>query len=889
MKFSIKWATVRAVIVIISLAFLTIPPTDAQRDPLPLPPAPEDSANIWAVTLLPGANPDEVAARMGLINGGAIPGTPNTYAFRQIGRVERANAETMQALNTGIVLSPEVVAVVQQELLDRTTRIPSDPGYANQWHLNNTGQFNSTAGNDINVVAAWNLGYTGNGVVVASVDDGLWRINPDIAANYLGSASWDFGQHDDDPSGGGHGTSVGGVMAAVDNNTCGVGAAYNAKLAGIRLLNASTDSNEAQALSNSFSRVYTPSVGSPRTVSFAPIDIFNNSWGPLDYGYHLEGPGPLTQAALADGIENGRGGLGSIYVWAAGNGGDNDSVNADGYANSRYTIAVAATTNHGIRSYYSEHGSPILINAPSDGGSASIHTTGGNSSGCTSGFGGTSSASPLAAGVIALMLEANPSLTWRDVQHVLVHSAERNDPAHAGWVMNGAGLYFNHYYGFGRIDAGAAVTLANSWVNVAPEVTADSGRLTVNAAIPDGVSGNQAGAWVTRTFNVTQNIEIESVDVVFDADHTWRGDLQVELISPLGMKSVLMNGRRYDNRDDYRDDSNGNVWRFGSVAHWGEMSTGTWTIRVRDLRKHPEDGPNTGTFKSWRLKVHGTASGSTQITHQPASSHVLFDESVTVSIEAGGGEPLSYQWYNGVTGDTSNPIPGATSSSYVTAPVQSNMQVWVRVTGSESSMDSATSTLTVVNEVAMLADERLNDTGFNDWKVSNKEARIVCGKQYASASCALKLTNSMPAHTTLTQRAPLGQYPWTFRAGDMLKVTGIFKASKGINARLRLMIDYESPKASAIFSKKVKASAIFSKKIIVKAGWKPLEILHVIDRTDIQKIRVRLKDKSTVIGAKMWADDIQLVHMRGGALGTETTNSQLLPPPDAPEDFRGQN
>jgi subtilisin family serine protease len=870
MKFDYKHPVARVVIVLISLILLAVPPTLAQRDPLPLPPSPEDRANVWAVTLVPGASPDAVAARMGLINGGAIPGTPNTYAFREPGIVGRAETETMQAMSAGLATSPDVVVAVQQELLERTTRVPSDPGYTNQWHLNNTGQFGGIANNDVNVEAAWAQGYTGAGVVVASVDDGLWHNNPDLTANYLSSASWDFGEHNPDPSGGWHGTSVGGVMAAVDNGACGVGAAYNADLAGVRILNAPTDANEAQALSNSFENI-------ANSISFAPIDIFNNSWGPHDDGTRLEGPGPLTEAALADGVASGRGGLGSIYVWAAGNGGNNDSVNADGYANSRYTIAVAASNDQGQRSAYSEHGSPILINAPSDDyGRPGIRTTAGSSSGCTTAFGGTSSASPLAAGVIALMLEANPTLTWRDVQHILVHSAEQNDPADESWDTNGAGLPFSHYYGFGRIDAGAAVALADTWVSVAPETSLDSGTMTVNTPIPDGLSPSQPGPWVTSTFNVTQNVRIEAVDVFFDADHGWRGDLQVELISPSGMTSVLMHGRTFDDGNNY------NMWRFGTVAHWDEASLGTWTIRVRDLRTHASS-PNTGTFKSWRLKIYGTVSGSTVITRQPTSTEVLFDESVSLSIEATGGEPITYQWYTGPSGDTSNPIPGATSSTYTTPPLQSDLQVWVRATGSETSIDSAPSALTVINEVAMLADERFNDTGFNDWTASNNEARIICGKQYASASCSLKLKNTMAGATSVTQRVPVGQYPWSWRVGDTLKVTGMFKASAGVDARLRLMIDYTSPEELALFSKKV----------IVQAGWQPLEIVHVIDRTDIRRIRVRLKDKSTVIGAKMFADDIQLVHQRGSgarmAAPYETTGEQLLPPPAAPAEFRGGN
>ena len=87
------------------------------------------------------------------------------------------------------------------------------------------------------------------------------------------------------------------------------------------------------------------------------IDIYSNSWGPSDDGATLSGPGPLTLAAMEDGVYNGRGGLGNIYTWAAGNGlqSDDDS-NADGYTNSRFTIAVTAVDHNGEQSYYAEPG-----------------------------------------------------------------------------------------------------------------------------------------------------------------------------------------------------------------------------------------------------------------------------------------------------------------------------------------------------------------------------------------------------------------------------------------------------------------------------------------------------------------------------------------------------
>ena len=203
------------------------------------------------------------------------------------------------------------------------------------------------------------------------------------------------------------------------------------------------------------------------------IDIYSNSWGPFDDGNRLEGPGPITIAAIENSIYNGRSGLGNIYTWAAGNGLEaNDNSNYDGYASLRYAIAVSAITHYGDQSGYSEPGANILVTAHSNGGTpvyegittTDITGTGGYSGGdVTHDFGGTSSATPLVSGVIALILESNPDLTWRDVQNILVHSSRKNDANDSSWFVNGGGLTVSHKYGFGAVDAGAAVSLAENW------------------------------------------------------------------------------------------------------------------------------------------------------------------------------------------------------------------------------------------------------------------------------------------------------------------------------------------------------------------------------------------------------------------------------------------
>jgi subtilisin-like proprotein convertase family protein len=478
-----------------------------------------------------------------------------------------------------------------------TRLIPNDPLFSQQWHLRNTGQSGGTAGEDIRVTTAWDR-VRGSGVVIGIVDDGLQSSHPDLSGRYLSALSYDFNGNDSNPSPGSgddHGTAVAGIAAATGGNGIGVsGVAPAASLAGLRLVAAATtDAEEAEGL----------------TYRMQEIDIYNNSWGPDDSGDNLEAPGPLTRAAFENGVANGRGGLGSIYVWAAGNGLEaDDNVNYDGYANSRYTIAVTAVDDDGRQAYYAEPGAPILVAAPGGGLTADLTTTDRTgSAGYSSGdyatdFGGTSAAAPVVSGVVALMLEANPELSWRDVQHVLVESARKNHLTDAGWSQNGAGKWVNHKYGFGMVDAEAAVDLAETWTPVAEEVSAASGTITVGRSIPDN---NAAG--ITSSFTVGGDITVEWVEVVLSATHSYRGDLEVILVSPAGTESVLA---------EVRSDAGNNYsnWRFTSARHWGEEAAGEWTLRVAD-----RSSSDTGSFNSWSLDVYGTG----QLAEPPPGSRVV--------------------------------------------------------------------------------------------------------------------------------------------------------------------------------------------------------------------------------------------------------------------------
>ena len=269
----------------------------------------------------------------------------------------------------------------------------------------------------------------------------------------------------------------------------------------------------------------------------------------------------------------------------------------DGFVNSRYTIAVAASTNLGAASIYSEHGACILINAPSSGGSMSITTTD-NSGGCgrepgdySFSAGGTSAAAPMVAGVVALMLDVNPRLTWRDVQHILLLTATQNDPDDPRWVANAAGLLVHPQLGFGRVNAEAAVRLSAVWDGVIPkglpEVSA--GELAVaQTPIPDFNPGG-----VQLVLDSPDRFVVEYAEVTVDITHERRGDLELVLTSPSGTQSVLASPRP----SDFGEDLN---WTFMTVRHWNEQAEGLWTLTVRDL----QDG-SVGTIHSWELTIHG--------------------------------------------------------------------------------------------------------------------------------------------------------------------------------------------------------------------------------------------------------------------------------------------
>ncbi|MGP1273600.1 MAG: S8 family serine peptidase [Phycisphaerales bacterium] len=495
----------------------------------------------------------------------SVPG----YAFVTAGSVRSA-----------IELAPSLAqragierATVELGRTFRSREVPNDPSIPLAWHLLNT----DDPGHDINAVAAWARGYTGEGVTIGIVDEGVFNSHEDLLPN-LDLSLIQSGV----PSG--HGTSVAGIAVAAGNNGRGAaGLAYNATFGPqVYARFAPTEQINADALA----------------FRIDAIDIKNNSWGPLDNrAFHpLD---PLEADALELGATTGRGGLGTVYVWAAGNGNIFDRPEYDGFAGSRHTIAIGAVGHLGVRARYNERGSAMMAVTYSDGNDApqsaerDIFTTrqptSNNPDLYTEFFGGTSAAAPLATGAVALVLEANPALTARDVQHLVVQTAKLIDPGDPLWTVNAAGRRFNDNYGFGALDAGAMVIAAETWTPVGPAVVYDAGLAVANAPVPDNNTANP----VTIAFQVPVQIKIEHAEITVRMLGPYIGDIQLELVSPSGTVSTLAETRTFGGDDmDHT---------FTTVKHWDERSAGLWTLRVADGAPGDEH-----TLLDAHLVIHGT-------------------------------------------------------------------------------------------------------------------------------------------------------------------------------------------------------------------------------------------------------------------------------------------
>ncbi|MDB9786998.1 S8 family serine peptidase [Bacteriovoracaceae bacterium] len=527
----------------------------------------------------------------------------------------------------------------------------NDPLAACSWHLENKGQklfstYKGTSGIDLNMnETASVLLIRGKDLKIAISDSGLEIAHEDLSSNVLANQSRNYitGSYTSgyigDPTNtqsksGDHGTSVAGIIAAVEGNNIGsLGVSSQAKIAGINYLSSNQSELFKVDQANGEFDIFNQSFG---TVSTKNGNILKNYLSQLKYG-----------------ATNLREGKGAIYVKSAGNNfAEGDCGNSDTHNSTPYIIVVPAVNADGLSSTYSESCACNLVAGfgGEDGSTRpAIVTT--DQEGCENGysrtdnesnlfekgnsynlncnysstFNGTSSAAPMITGAVALILNANPNLTWRDVRHILISTARKIDSTiddikyptvdvpegyvwEQGWKTNTAGHSFHNWYGFGLVDIDASVKMALNYSVTLPTYIETIYEDTeewiyensnINEAIPDN---NYPGLQNQITVLESDNLTIESVQVRLNVSHYHVGDIGVELVSPAGTKSILLNSNNLFGSSDHLLNM-----VLLSNAFYGEKSIGNWTLRLVDAKEN-----DTGSLVSWGLKINGGSNTATQ-------------------------------------------------------------------------------------------------------------------------------------------------------------------------------------------------------------------------------------------------------------------------------------
>jgi len=526
-------------------------------------------------------------------------------------------------------------------------------GYPGQWHLWNKAPLGDVnKGQSAGLEKAWNIegtsGYTGRGVVIGIVDDGVEGTHEDLKDNYRADLSKIFSQDDSlaarvqGPVDGGdnHGTAVAGVAAARGGNGIGgTGAAPFASIAGLRVrLGKGLPGDPSGTVQDSYDAYLWKSGLNNATLAIeaAPeIHIKNHSYGPeepFEIGEGSERIKDILKATSENAV---------VHVFSAGNARNRDKdtkkvscedANKDFTITSPYVMAVAALGSDGTYSYYSSYGANVFVTAPSSSyanylGITTTDRTGADygynkydavknpdgdsrdtfpNTNYTSTFGGTSSSAPLVSGIMALGKEANPLMTIRMAKHALSLPTvtDKVDADNAEWVLNnqskggdGVQRNFNPNYGFGLIQADKFVNKIAEVAYVTKERIVDINATKVNQAIPDN---DPAGRSVT--FAINPALPIESIEVGLQFSHDRRGDLRAYLISPDGTENRLFNDTSVTIANkDHQDNENVTEfdWTFLTNAFWGEQQSGAWTLKLVDVTEK-----NTGTWLQYGLRFH---------------------------------------------------------------------------------------------------------------------------------------------------------------------------------------------------------------------------------------------------------------------------------------------
>lgn len=570
-----------------------------------------------------------IANRFNLVLDQPVIGMSNTFIFLVSKQAKQNPIKiTNQLQKLSEVLAAEPNIIIQQEPHYR----PKDSLYPQQWYLNHNGGNQLIAGSHISVEQAWDTTRGVRSIIVAVVDDSFDLNHPDFQGNGKIVAPRDLKENDFLPLPGeketSHGTACAGLAVAEENGAGIVGVAPGCAMMPIR----TTGFLDDQSIEDVFNWAVEKGAS-----------VISCSWGASAVYFPLS---IRQRAAISHATTNGRNGKGCVIVFAAGNANRpiNGTINEQNWprnivkANTNWlsgfavhpdVITVSASTSLNKKAAYSNWGDNISVCAPSNNAppgmwfqetgfvytqpaivsslfglgiltADQLGAAGYDAGNFTNNFGGTSSATPIVAGVAALVLSANPDLTAQEVKQILQDTADKiiDNSSDPQLNING-GTYDSHghsqWFGYGKVNAAKAVRLAKQ-MGVLSEITNEQTQVknTQVVNIPDN---DQQG--IKSAIAINEVINIGDIQVTVNITHDFLGDLEIYLIAPNHQRILLQSrtlGRRNQLQNTYTVRSHPALKQLLS-----QPAQGNWELQVIDYA-----ALDVGKLNHWELVIgHG--------------------------------------------------------------------------------------------------------------------------------------------------------------------------------------------------------------------------------------------------------------------------------------------
>jgi subtilisin family serine protease len=583
-----------------------------------------DQITIQFASWVDAAKINALTSAYSLIQDKPVLGIPNTFVYlvsKQATENPIKIANQLQGLPEVLAAEPNIL--VQQEQHYK----PRDPLYPQQWYLNHNGGNQLVAGSHVSVEQAWDITRGVRSVVVAVVDDSFDLNHPDFQGSGKIVAPRDLKENDFLPlpseQESSHGTACAGIALAEENGTGIVGVAPGCALMPIRTTGFLDDESVEEIFNWAIQK---------------GASVISCSWGASAVYFPLS----LRQrAAIARAANKGRNGKGCVILFAAGNANRpiEGTINErnwpknflagntnwlSGFAVHTDVIAVAASTSLNKKAAYSNWGKNIAVCAPSNNAppgmwfqekgfmetqpaiatslnglgmftTDQLGAAGYDAGDFTRNFGGTSAATPLVAGVVGLMLSANPDLTAQQVRRILQETTDKIvDPNPDPQLGLREGTYdgngHSQWFGYGKVNAFKAVQAAQQLRAVASSTTKQIKQQNDSQiGIPDN---DKRG--VKSAITITETSLVQNIQVTVNITHDFLGDLEIYLIAPNEQQVLLQNrtlGRRTDLQTTYTVRSHPALKRFLSLS-----AKGRWQLWIVDYA--PED---VGKLNSWEL------------------------------------------------------------------------------------------------------------------------------------------------------------------------------------------------------------------------------------------------------------------------------------------------